>query len=193
MASKILSVALFILLVVMCVLFYKEWSEKSDATKTTTAVRDTLAQTGKQLVTANTAVTAVHRAEERTQDQRASWAPLAQLQVQAMSEQQQRLSVIESLIRNQRLAEKDTTDRRPAVTFNSAESAAITVAMRLSDSLIKADKSQRDALALCGLKDDSLKVRKLFDEKSLRIATQKGWFTRKRKALLQHVLSSPYR
>lgn len=139
------------------------------------------------------------RIEREFEDARwrnATVVPNVKLEVSGLSAIAQRQSNLENLIASGYLKPPDTVRVTPVVTYNVPANEALTIKLRVCDSLEtrytyieRGYAAMKEAYRLRG---DSLKELREFTDDGKDLAQQKGWFTGRNKRLRQHAKTPPF-
>lgn len=126
----------------------------------------------------------------------ATVVPNVKLEVSGLSALAQRQSNLENLIASGYLKPPDTAKVTPVVTYNVPANEALTIKLRVCDSLAtrytyieRGYAAMKEAYRLRG---DSLKELREFTDDGKDLAQQKGWFTGRNKRLRQHAKTPPF-
>ncbi|GAB3973802.1 hypothetical protein GCM10028806_28430 [Spirosoma terrae] len=139
------------------------------------------------------------RIEREFEDARwrnATVVPNVKLEVSGLSAIAQRQSNLENLILSGYLKPPDTAKVTPVVTYNVPTNEALTIKLRVCDSMqARNSYVERGYAALkeaYRLRGDSLKELREFTDDGKDLAQQKGWFTGRNKRLRQHAKTPPF-
>ena len=194
--TGILGVGLLVLLVFQYVPDLRHWGKKSDALNVT--LSDSLRGQQRQLATALTQLTdkvnqlsSIDRSYQQSEDRRASIVPTVTLQVEGLTALAQRQSNLEALVRAGLLRMADTATAQASVRYSLPANQALTVLLRVSDTLRRYDSVLRKAhyslVYAYQRRGDTVDVLRTYTAENQKIANQPGWFTgRNRRSRLRN-------
>lgn len=137
----------------------------------------------------------IQRDKQRSDDRQASVLPNIKVEVSGLTALAQRQANLENLIRSNLLTPDDTSKVTPVVSYNEPANKAITIKLRLFDSLqtrsIYIDRAYSSLNQAFKFRGDSMRKARDWIDEGKQIARKKGWFTGRNKELRQHAQHPP--
>ncbi|QDK80841.1 hypothetical protein EXU85_20400 [Spirosoma sp. KCTC 42546] len=138
----------------------------------------------------------IERDKQRSDDRQASVLPNIKVDVSGLSAIAQRQANLENLIRSNLLTPADTSKVTPVVAYNEPANKAITIKLRLFDSLqtraMYIDRAYSSLNQAFRFRGDSMRKARDWIDEEVRINLLKGWFTGKNKLREAHIRKRPF-